>query len=124
MTGEHAKHAGVNVEAIRIYERKGLLPIPPRLASGYRVYPPGNVQRLRIIKRAGSRLLARRDPRPPRAPGPAEARSLAEAKLEDIRRKIADLRAIERALKELTDACSGRGPLGECPILQHLGGRP
>lgn len=129
MTGELAKHAGVNVETIRFYERKGLLPMPPRRASGYRVYPHEDVRRIRFIKRAqdlGFSLGEIRDLlalRARRGTTAAEVRSRAEAKLEDIRRKIADLRAIERALKELTGACPGRGPLGECPILQHLDGR-
>jgi Hg(II)-responsive transcriptional regulator len=129
MTGEFAKRAGVNVETLRFYERRGLLPMPPRQASGYREYPPGDVRRIRFIKRAqelGFSLGEIRDLlslRVQRGTTAAEVRSRAEAKLGDIRRKIADLRAIERALKKLTDACPGQGPLGECPILQHLDGR-
>ena len=44
-TGELAREAGVNVETIRFYERKGLLPEPPRRSSGYREYPFGAVRR-------------------------------------------------------------------------------
>jgi Hg(II)-responsive transcriptional regulator len=128
MTGELAKRAGVNVETLRFYERKGLLPAPTRRASGYREYPPGDVRRIRFIKRAQELgfslgeirdLLALRSRRGATA---AEVQSRAEAKLADIRRKIADLRAIEVALEKLTDACPGEGPLDECPILQHLDG--
>jgi Hg(II)-responsive transcriptional regulator len=128
MTGELAKRAGVNVETLRFYERKGLLPMPPRRPSGYREYPPGDVRRIRFIKRAQELgfslgeirdLLALRGLRGATA---AEVQSRAEAKLADIRRKIADLGAIERALEKLTDACPGKGPLDECPILQHLDG--
>ena len=51
-SGELAKQAGVNVETLRVYERKGILPQPPRRASGYREYPPDAVDRIRFIKRA------------------------------------------------------------------------
>ena len=52
----------------------------------------------------------------------AEVRGQAERKLADIRRKIEDLEAIERALGKLASDCPGRGPLGDCPILRHLEG--
>jgi DNA-binding transcriptional MerR regulator len=51
-TGELANWAGVNVETLRFYERKGLLPRPPRRASGYREYPLECVRLIRFIKRA------------------------------------------------------------------------
>lgn len=44
MTGELAKRAGVNVETLRFYERKGLLPVLPRRMSGYRQYPADSVR--------------------------------------------------------------------------------
>ncbi len=126
MTGELAKRAGVNVETLRFYERKGLLPAPPRRVSGYRRYPADSVRRIRFIKRAQelgftlaeiSELLCLRV----RAgTTPADVRGRAERKLADVRRKIKDLKAIERALRELTASCSGRGPLDDCPILNHL----
>jgi len=128
MTGELAKRAGVNVETLRFYERKGLVPVPPRRASGYRQYPADSVPRIRFIKRAQElgftlgeigELLSLRV----RAgTTPADVRGRAERKLADIRRKIDDLKAIERALGKLTAACSGDGPLDDCPILHHLEG--
>lgn len=51
-TGELARQAGVNVETLRFYERKGLLPAPPRRASGYREYPAEAVGLVRFIRRA------------------------------------------------------------------------
>ncbi len=51
-TGKVAKHAGVNTETLRYYEREGLIDIPPRTASGYRVYPADTVTRIRFIRRA------------------------------------------------------------------------
>lgn len=51
-SGELAEAGGVNVETLRYYERRGLLPEPPRRGSGYREYPPQAVTRLRLIKHA------------------------------------------------------------------------
>ncbi|MDR3639548.1 MAG: MerR family DNA-binding protein [Isosphaeraceae bacterium] len=127
-TGALAKAAGVNVETLRFYERKGLLPKPPRKPSGYREYPTEDVQRVRFIKRAqelGFSLVEIKEllalwVRP--GTMPAEVKVHAEEKLADIRRRIASLRVMEEALKKLTDACSGQGPMSECPILHHLEG--
>lgn len=127
-TGELARRAGVNVETLRYYERKGLLPVPPRRESGYREYPEDSVRLIRFIKRAQEvgfslgevrELLALRV-----RPGTscAEVRSRAEQKIEDVRRKIADLKKIERALTRLAATCSGSGPVSHCPILEGLDG--
>ena len=125
-TGELAKRAGVNVETLRFYERKGLLPEPPRRESGYREYPEESVTRIRFIKRAQElgfsldeirELLALRVK--PDTPC-AEIKNRAEKKIADIKQKITDLRVIERALNKLTTNCTGRGPLSHCPILENL----
>ena len=127
-TGELAKQAGVNVETLRFYERKGLLPKPPQRASGYREYPTESVGLIRFIKRAqelGFSLAEVRELLALRVrPGVscAEVRGTAERKAIEVREKIADLRAIERALKKLIASCTGRGPLSECPILENLDG--
>lgn len=128
-TGEVAKRAGVNVETLRFYERKGLLPVPPRRESGYREYPEESVQRIRFIKRAQElgfslgeiqELLALRVQRGTTC---AEVKERAELKVQDVRQKIADLKAIERALNTLAVTCSGRGPITSgCPILENLDG--
>lgn len=129
-TGELARRAGVNVETLRFYERKGLLPEPPRRESGYREYPPGSVRLIRFIKRAQEvgfslgevrELLALRV-----EPGTScvEVRRRAEQKIVDVKQKIADLKQIERALTTLAATCSGRGPVSECPILESLDGEP
>ena len=125
-TGELAREAGVNVETIRFYERKGLLPEPPRRSSGYREYPIAAVRRIRFIQRAKGLgftlreikglLELRVDP----DTTCNEVRERATEKIADVKRKIADLRKIEKALCKLTDSCSGSGPKGDCPILVHL----
>lgn len=127
-TGKLAKRAGVNVETLRFYEREGLIPEPPRRMSGYREYPAESIQRIRFIKRAQElgfslaeikELLALRV-----RPGLTccEVRAKAERKVADVRQKVADLKAIERALQKLTASCTGNGPATDCPILEHLDG--
>ena len=130
MTGlrssELAREGGINLESIRFYEKQGLLPKPPRTASGYRVFAPDAVRRVRFIKRAQElgfslkeikELLAlRMDP----DTTCADVRQRAEEKLRDVEQKIADLRRMTRTLAQLTAACPGRGAAGDCPILESL----
>ncbi len=125
-TGELAKQAGVNVETLRFYEREGLLPEPPRRASGYREYPPDTVQRIRFIQRAKELgftlreikglLELRVDPETTCA----EVKEHAAEKIADVKQKISDLKRIERALNKLMNTCRGSGPIDDCPILKHL----
>src|SRR4051794_13174868 len=115
-TGELAKHAGVNVETLRFYERKGLLPKPPQRESGYREYPAESVRLIRFIKRAQELGFSLREVKELLAlrvePGRtcADVRHKAQEKVLEVRQKIADLQAIERALETLTATCSGDGP--------------
>jgi MerR family transcriptional regulator, copper efflux regulator len=121
-----AQLGGVNLETIRYYERQGLLPAPPRTASGYRVFPREAARRLRFIKRAQelgfslneiAELLALR-----LKPGAKQTdmRMRAEAKIADIEHKIRTLQAMKKTLRQLTGRCEGCGPLAECPILESL----
>ena len=111
--GEVAERGGVNLQTIRYYEREMLLPDPPRLPSGYRVYPEQTVRRVRFIKRAQEigfslaeirgllaiRIDADRDS--------SEVRTLAEAKITDIEKKIQTLRQMKKVLSRITGRCSG-----------------
>jgi len=125
-SGVLAASAGVNVETLRFYERKGLLPRPPRRASGYRAYPVEDVRRIRFIKRAqelGFSLVEIRELlalRVSPAATSAAVKGRVEEKIADVRRRIAGLEAMEKALRELSGSCSGRGPTADCPILHHL----
>ncbi|MBI2882493.1 MAG: MerR family transcriptional regulator [Candidatus Methylomirabilis oxyfera] len=124
--GQLAKQAHVNLETIRYYERRGILPEPPRRESGYRQYPPEAVERIRFIRRAQElgfslkeiqELLSLRvDP----GTTSADIKKRAEAKLADIDTKLRDLNRMKTALTKLTVACRGRGPTSECPILDAL----
>ncbi len=124
--GEVAERGGVNLETIRYYEREGLLPKPPRLPSGYRVFPESAVSRVRFIKRAQElgfslaevkELLSLRIDHDREA---AEVRELAKAKIADIEEKIRTLQRMKEVLSGLTDRCSGCGPTSECPILASI----
>jgi MerR family mercuric resistance operon transcriptional regulator len=121
-----AKRANVNLETIRYYERQGLIPEPPRNQSGYRQYSHHDLTRTLFIKRAQalgfslkeiSELLSLRV-EPGTTCGDVKAR--VEAKIGDVEQKIADLAKIKVALLSLVGKCTGKGPIGECPIIEAL----
>ena len=127
-TAEVARLAGVNIETLRFYERKGILPEPPRRASGYRQYPPETVERVRFIKRAQDLGFSLReiqellDLRQLSRAKSARVRRVVEAKLGEIEHKIRDLEAMKESLTELISACDGRGSIASCPIIESLSG--
>lgn len=127
-TSDVAKQADVNLETIRFYERKGLLPKPPRTASGYRTFSPEFVRRVRFIKRAQDlgfslkeikELLGLRVSPDTTC---ADVRDRAESKMADIEEKIRTLHAMKRVLARMVESCPSRGPTSECPILDSLDG--
>ena len=130
MIGTVAREAGVNLDTIRYYERRGLLPEPPRRPSGYRVFDDDTVRRVRFIKRAqelGFTLNEIRDLMDLRLTPEAsccDVRDKAAAKIASIAAKIQQLRSMRAALKGLMAACSGRGSVEECPILASLADEP
>jgi len=124
--GEVAAAAGVNLETLRYYERRGLIQEPPRTPAGHRAYPVGTVRLIRFIKRAQElgftleevdQLLTLRERRGRKR---SEVQILAAAKLGDIEGKIRRLEAMRRALKTLLDTCACAGSPPECPILEAL----
>ena len=125
-TGELASQGGVNVESIRFYERERLLRKPPRTASGYRMFTPDDVRRVRFIKRAQELGFSLREIKELLAlrlepdTGCADVRKRAETKLSDIDQRISDLKRIRKVLARLTTACPGRGNVNSCPILEGL----
>jgi Hg(II)-responsive transcriptional regulator len=124
--GELAGAVGVNVQTVRYYERRGLLPKPKRRASGYREYLASDVARLEFIRRAQAlgftlseieQLLALRvDPRTT----PEDVHHAVEEKIEAVEAKIGDLTRIASALRKMAAACHAHGPLGDCPFLEAL----
>jgi len=124
--GKLAKRAGVGVETIRFYERRGLIPEPPRLSSGYRQYDDATVLRVQFIRRAKELgftlkeieglLSLRVDPNAPCQ----DVNRRIEAKIEDIEEKIEMLERMKSTLLSLDASCKGLGPISECPILEVL----
>ena len=124
--GKIAKQAGISVETIRFYERKGLLQEPQRKESGYRQYQEEDVRKLVFIQHAknlGFSLNEIRDLMSLQTDSKStsrEVKDLAEHKLQDIEEKIKMLQRMRRTLKHLVDKCPGKGPTSECPILDAL----
>lgn len=124
--GELAGAVGVNVQTVRYYERRGLLPKPKRRASGYREYLSSDVARLEFIRRAQAlgftlseieQLLALRvNPRTT----PADMHRAVNEKIEAVDEKIRDLTRISGALRKMAASCRAHGPLGDCPFLEAL----
>ena len=122
-----AKRAGVGVETIRFYERKGLIeqPLKPQ-DGGYRTYPIETVQRIKFVRQAQEigfslreieeLLSLRADP----SADCSDVRERAVAKLEEVDRKMEQLGRIRSALNELIAACPGRGALRACSIMESL----
>lgn len=123
-TGEVAEQAGVNIQTLRYYERRGLLAEPGRSIGGHRIYPPDTVALLRVIKAAqrlgftldevADLLDAGRRRHP--APG---LRERAVGKIAEIDRRIADLVAMRAALVEVVDArCDSltNCACADCPV--------
>ena len=124
--GKLAKRAGVGVETIRFYERKGLIPEPPRRSSGYREYDDDTVTRVRFIRHAkelgftlkeiDGLLSLQLDPDKPCQ----DVNRRIETKIGDINEKIQMLKRMKNALQRLSAECQGEGSVSECPILEAL----
>jgi len=125
--GKVAIKAEVNVMTVRYYERRGLIPSPPRLSSGYRQYPPETVRRIGFIKHAqelGFTLKEIQELLSLRVKDDDSCEKVklkAEIKIDEIERKINNLKNIKKALYKLTVSCMARTPSSsECPILEAL----
>ena len=127
--GAASERSGCTIETIRYYERIGLVPKPPRNASRYRVYAPGDVERLVFIRRArelGFTLGEIRDLLRLAADvaNPCAAvREVAAGHLADIRTKIADLRRMEQQLAKAVRRCAP-GEQAGCPVIDALSPEP
>ena len=125
--GRLSKQAGVGIDTVRFYERRGLLPPPARSASGYRLYSEDSISRIRFIRRAKGlgftldeigTLLRLQD----QGGKKSAVRTLTEHKLEQIASKIEDLQRIQAVLVELADKCTGNGHVDSCPIIEAMSG--
>jgi DNA-binding transcriptional MerR regulator len=97
--GHAAKLSGVSAKTIRYYESIGLIPEASRTEGGYRTYSDKDVETLRF----------------------ADVKALALAHIDEVDRKIEELRKIRDTLTHLTQRCHG-DDRPDCPILQELAG--
>jgi DNA-binding transcriptional MerR regulator len=123
--GTLAKSAGVGVETIRFYERKGLLRQPAKSDSGFRNYDFAEAARIRFVKRAQELGFTLREVKElldlqttERITG-SQIKARADAKRLEIKKKITDLRKMEKSLERLSMIC-GHGPqaIRECRIFE------
>ena len=124
--GELARQVNVNIETIRYYERKGLISEPPRNKSGHRQYTAETVRRTDFIKRCQALGFSLKEIEEilelkitPESTC-ADMKSRVTEKLVDVDKKINELVRIRDALSRLQKKCSGKGPIGNCPIIEEL----
>jgi MerR family mercuric resistance operon transcriptional regulator len=119
-----AEAAGVNVETIRFYQRKGLMQEPKRPLGSIRRYGGADFARVRFIKSAQrlgfsldevQDLLKLED-----GSHCTEAREQAERKLADVRAKLAELQRIEAVLQDLVQRCCAASGEVRCPMIEAL----
>lgn len=128
--GELADRAGVNIQTVRYYERRDLIPEPDRTDAGYREYGEADLNRLRFILRAkelGFTLAEIRELLELRAsPGATagDVRGRAVAKMEAVDAKLRDLRRIQEGLRRVVRSCDAHGPPEECALIHALQGEP
>ena len=122
--GTLAKKAGVSVETIRFYQRRGLLDEPERPYRGVRRYTESAARRVRFIKEGQklgfsldeiAELLSLEDGMRCR-----EAREVTLRKLAAIRERIAALRKMEKTLTDLVESCARNTGAVSCPIIAAL----
>jgi DNA-binding transcriptional MerR regulator len=125
-TGQIANQAGVNIQTLRYYERRGILQSPVRRDSGYRDYPTDAIRIVRFVKRAqelGFSLTEVESLLGLAAGGPDScdaAQTLATEKIGELEAKIVSLRAMKDSLQALLDTCARPRRHRECPLIQSI----
>lgn len=123
--GSLSKGTGCKIETIRYYERIGLMPKPPRSPGGHRLYEEAHLKRLTFIRRSRELGFTLHEVRgllrlvDGGEYSCAEVKALTLDHAAEVRRKVADLRKLERVLKEMAAECEG-GEVPECPIIDAL----
>ena len=124
--GTLARKAGVNIETIRYYQRRGLLQEPPKPVEGYRLYPLDSVQRILFIKRAqrlGFSLEEIINLLQLGTGNCSETKALAMQKLSAIETRLEDLEKMKRTLQDLVQRCESGAGDADCPIVSSLAER-
>jgi MerR family mercuric resistance operon transcriptional regulator len=130
--GTIADATGLTPDAIRYYERVGLVPKPARTEGGFRVYPPGTVARLRFVKQAQKLGLGLRKIRDLLAPAHGQrreqcrhVRDVLAGHLADVEARMRDLEAFRETLRTAIDRCDRALQTKEtiaCPVVRDLEG--
>ncbi len=124
--GELAKEAGVNIETIRYYERKGIIQRPSKPLSGYRNYNNDIVVIVKLVKNAQKLGFSLKEIdgllslRVDQDNDCSVVKTRALKKIEEIEKKINALVDIKKSLTEITNKCIGSGPTSSCNILNAL----
>ena len=123
--GGLSKQTGCHIETIRYYERIGILPKPPRSEGGHRLYDIEQIKRLVFFRRSrelgfsvdeirtllqlvdGKRYTCQK------------VKAVTEQHLEDVKKKISDLRRLQKTLHAISSQCEG-GLVPDCPIIDAL----
>jgi MerR family mercuric resistance operon transcriptional regulator len=122
--GQLAEAAGVGVETIRYYQRRGLLATPAKPLAGRRNYGDETLQRIMFIRRAQqlgftlqeiASLLAIGDGR-----DCAKGRSMAQGKVEELSERIAELERMRRTLRAAVKQCDANPRGAPCPFIASL----
>ena len=123
--GAAAGAAGVNVQTLHYYERRGLVRPRSRSGAGYRVYGEAEVQRVRAIKQAQSLCFTLGEIR--ELISLAESRQsvskvsrLAQSKLAEIDDKIHALERVRATLEQVVETCACKGDLSRCDVIAGL----
>ncbi len=123
--GELSTECDCPVETIRYYEKVGLLPAPVRRANGYRSYDELHRKWLQFILRSRELGFSQKEVRRltdlahQQRPACAEVHELLEEHVGDVRRRVRELKQMERALVRLKAQCHD-GTLHECPVIDEL----
>jgi len=124
--GKLAEQAGVTIETIRYYQRKGLLREPDKPFSGYRQYPRDAIARIRFIKRAqqcGFTLREIAELLSLDSGHCEDVRKMAELKRQQIDAQIHDLTALLDVLDRLVEGCREDSSTEQCSLIEALAGQ-
>lgn len=123
--GQAAKASGVSAKMIRHYEGLGLFPEAARTDSGYRQYGQKELHQLRFIRHARDLGFSLAQVREllglwqDRGRSSRQVKALAQAHVDEIDRKLAELQAVKATLQHLVHGCQG-DDRPDCPILENL----
>ncbi len=124
--GELAKKVNCSVQAIRLYEKEGLIPEPERTESGYRVYSDSYIEKINFIRNAKSIGLTLKkikelfDLSQKETASRINAKVVLKKEIDNLNEKIKTFTSVKTFLEELNSCCEGSMPLDQCPIMNKI----